>query len=74
MTKKDYELIAGAIAGRVKNINSLYVIGQWDKTDAELGRAVLEDLAEFLAYDLGKANDRFDYGRFITACNVRAGQ
>lgn len=66
MTKKDYELIAGAIYRSVR-------VTQWTnknrvKREAELKalRLVATDLASSLAHE----NPKFDRKRFIEACGI----
>ena len=71
MTKKDYELIASTIAGRLDNTRNLDKLG-WGEGEIETGVAVLEDAAMFLAYDLARANDKFNRSKFLQACGLEA--
>lgn len=57
MTKKDYELIAGAI---------------YNQYSVETGQSQqgIENVARLLAYKLELDNPRFDRNKFITACGI----
>lgn len=61
MTKKDFELIAGA----VKRQRDSYA-PHWD---ANLFRA-MDDIARTFAAELARTNPRFDRARFLAACGV----
>lgn len=71
MTKKDYELIAGAIKGRLNNTKNLDKLG-WSEANILTGVSVLEDAAMFLAYDLARANDKFNRSKFLQACGLES--
>lgn len=72
MTKKDYGLIAASIKGRLENSNLLDTLG-WTDHDREIAKATLEDLAYFLAHDLGKQDKRFKRDKFLADCGVTDG-
>lgn len=69
MTKKDYELIASVIRGRIENTKMLDKL-DWSQKDIDTGVAVLEQLTYYLANQLETKNPRFDYNRFIKACGL----
>ena len=69
MTKKDYELIASVIRGRIENTKMLDKL-DWSQKDIDTGVAVLEQLTYYLANQLETKNPKFDYNRFLTACGV----
>lgn len=60
MTKKDFELIAAALAGRRAFIQTEYANG----------RSVWDHAAYVLADALQSTNPRFDRARFLAACGV----
>lgn len=59
MTRKDYQIIADAIAD------------QLDRESHEGRRAAIIQTAERLAVDLKSDNPRFDTARFLKTCNAR---
>jgi hypothetical protein len=61
MTRKDYELIAGAIAN---------LRGQQLDGGALTNPPTLREVASELATELATTNPRFDRARFLTACGV----
>ena len=63
MTRKDYELIAGAVA-RSRQASSLTKRAPERQAKADALRLVATDLAATLAAD----NPRFDKERFLAAC------
>ena len=68
MTKKDYELIAGAVAQTVLD----YDIGSCEQTDSPM--EVLRNVASYPAMDLKNNNPRFDHNKFLTACGIKIEQ
>jgi len=73
MTKKDYELIASVIKGRMDNAIESYHFGYSDK-DIQHATNTLADLADFMAYELSQDNPRFDRQRFLQACGIKIEQ
>ena len=61
MTKKDYELIAGAL----KDVHNRVKIGT-----VESSYDTLSDVIATLASELEHDNPRFDRDRFLTACGT----
>ena len=66
MTRKDYELIAGAINGCATVTNKSGRLGT-----IETVLISKEHLVNMLATDLEIDNPRFDRARFLTACGVK---
>lgn len=58
MTRKDFELIAGAVRQTAATV----------PFDNLAGHVILEQVARALAQALRSTNDRFDRERFVTAC------
>ena len=69
MTRKDYELVAGVIAGRVENAKESKHFGYSDRA-IEGWIAVLSDLADMMAYELSLDNKAFDRELFLRNCGV----
>jgi len=69
MTKKDYQLIADVICGRVENAKLSLHFGY---TDEDISHALntLSDLADMMAYELKLDNSKFDRDKFLSACGV----
>lgn len=67
MTKKDYELIANVINGRLVNSQALKHFSYTDD-DISLMRATLKDLTFFMASELGNNDPKFDRKRFTEGC------
>lgn len=65
MTKKDYQLIAGAIY-RTKSVTDIEA--NTIKRDAK--HAALRLLVSDLSTTLAHENDKFDRDRFVEACGV----
>ena len=64
MTKKDYEMIADAIAETVDGYADLDTAGT-------MVRMAIRDTALSIANVLESDNPRFDRNRFLVACGVR---
>ena len=68
MTKKDYELIAYVIITvNLYGILDEYMVGTEDEL-AYCSYALRMKIAEWMAYNLQKDNNRFDKQRFMKAC------
>lgn len=67
---KDYEVIAGVIAGRVQNVSMLQML-EWTTPEQKLAQDVIADLAMFMASRLAQDNDKFDRDKFLTTCGVK---
>src|SRR3990167_1661587 len=67
MTKKDYELIAGAIKRCDWDIDALRAT----KSDKLVMRDCLKAISLELAHRLANENPRFDREKFLTACGVK---
>lgn len=66
MTKKDYELIAGAICTVSQNTKD-----QTINVEARAGYwLALEQLSRILANEFAADNPRFDRERFMRACGI----
>jgi len=65
MTRKDYELIAAAIAGQHSEIPS-----DEPKVWESAYKCGVTDAARALADALAEDNPRFDRARFLAACGV----
>lgn len=59
MTRKDYQLIAGVFKTMVA-----------EQDDSEKGRVVTKLLAYRLADAFKRDNERFDYAKFVFACDA----
>ena len=65
MTRKDYVLIAAALAAAARNVTAA---GMTDHT----AHTVWQECAATVADALAQDNPRFDRERFLTACEVTA--
>lgn len=70
MTRKDYELIAAAIARTVQ----AHGIGEKSAKAKQGGDRALRLAATDLAASLAHDNPRFDRGRFLEACGIGYGR
>lgn len=62
MTKKDYEVIAAAVATVVDSIGTLDTDAKWAQNEA------LTEFVSILSASLEADNPRFDADRFYTSC------
>lgn len=70
MTKKDYEVIAYVINGRIENAKLSLHFGYSDE-DISHALNTLSDLADMMAYEFSLDNSKFDRDKFLTACGVK---
>jgi hypothetical protein len=64
MTKKNYMMIANAIADTLEEYRNL-------DTSGTMARMAIRDVAITIADTLETDNDRFDRNTFLIACGVR---
>lgn len=70
MTKKDYELVAYVINGRVENAKESMHFG-YTKEDISHALNTLSDLVDMMAYEFSLDNSKFDQYKFKKACGVK---
>jgi hypothetical protein len=68
MTKRQFEIVAEAIAEAVNYLQS--EAGWLDETERVTAHQVAWTIAQFIAANLSKTNQRFSFVRFYKACGL----
>ena len=67
MNQKEYELVGGVIYARRENARNLDKLG-WGEQKIATAISVIDDLANFMAYELEKNYTNFDRVKFDKIC------